>query len=620
MPAHTTTTSRRTRDGGSRLALYADAARAVHLRQAAGRTRRLVPADWILLGARLGRAPGFHELAAGLLADDVPQSAPGPTAGETGTFAAVGVRRRFAPSRAFWTDRTDGLLFLFHLHGFAELPRSLAGDDPSPALGFWERVTTSWLDLFERPELPAWHPYPTSVRLISWSVALSARRWPEDLRGRVAESLWRQAHYLRRSVEYDIGGNHLLKNAGALVCAGVSFDDARLLRRGLRLLERELPRQFPLDGGHVERSSSYHREALHDLRQVAALLRRAGRAVPPAIDRAIDRATAWSRAVAGPDGRLPLLGDAWDGPPVAGRRDDDVTVLADSGHVVLRHRRDQVLFDCGELGPRHLPAHAHAGALSFLAWFDGEPLAVDRGAFTYSGPRRDLYRGTATHNTVEIGGRDQCVFWGDFRAARLPAVELGPLRRQGDVVLLGGGHDGYRRQAGGPIHQRVVVWLPGDGLLVIDRVASRRAHEVRSHLHLDPAAAVDDGRIGTIAVAALGALPTRLVPGLHAPWLGSEVAAAAFVQAGVVAPGELFGWSLLRDGAAVLQLDEHGARVRRRGGGVLDLALDWPAAPGAGSADDVAGPAARWARRVLGAARQELGDRLRRARPGGAVP
>src|SRR6185437_11758541 len=121
--------------------------------------------------------------------------APTQAAHEAQVFTAVGVRRAFSPSRAFWSERSDGLLFLFHLHGFAELPRALEGPDRSCALPFWSTVLTNWLDLFGCPELPAWHPYPTSVRVIAWSVALSTDAWDGVLRRRAVESLWRQAHY-----------------------------------------------------------------------------------------------------------------------------------------------------------------------------------------------------------------------------------------------------------------------------------------------------------------------------------------------------------------------------------------------------------------------------------------
>jgi Heparinase II/III-like protein/Heparinase II/III N-terminus len=545
----------------------------MRLRQAVGRTRRLVPPRVLMVGAAPGYANEFHPAAAGLLAEAAAQSAPSWAAHETQAFTAVGATRAFSPSPAFWLDRSYGLLFLFQLHGFAALPRAIAYEDGSRALPFWSHVVTSWLDLFEQPKLPAWHPYPTSVRVIAWSVALSADAWDPLLRRRMVESLWRQAHYLRRSVEHDIGGNHVLKNATALAFAGACFPGSHLLDRALRLLNRELPRQFLVDGGHEERSTSYHREALHDLRQVAELLQRSGRATPAALRETIERGEAWSEAIVGPDLKLPLLNDAWEGPPLKRRAVEDVTVLLASGHVVLRHGSDQVVFDCGPLAPRHLPPHAHADALSIVAWFDGQQLAVDRGSFSYSGSRRDLFRATAAHNTVEIGRQSQCTFWGDFRASRLPVVKLGTVERDQGAVLVSASHNGYKHLPGSPIHQRVLVWLPGDGLLILDRIDSQVAHAVRSFLHLAPSTTLVDGFVGGMLLRALGPFSIECVTERHAPWLGTEVAAQALVQEGVILPHAQFGWSMLRAGATVRAFDTGSVSVERSDGSVLDLML-----------------------------------------------
>jgi Heparinase II/III-like protein/Heparinase II/III N-terminus len=559
-----------------RLGLYADAARAMQWRQAVGRARRLVPPRVLLAWSAPARVGEFHPLAKGLAAEAASQSAPGPAAHDAREFAAVGARRAFSPSRAFWSDDSDGLLFLFQLHGFVELPRALDGHDSSSALPFWSDLIANWLDYFERPEQPAWHPYPTSVRVIAWCVALSAEDWDAALRRRMVEALWRQAHYLRRSVEHDIGGNHVLKNATALAFAGACFPSSALLDRALRLLDRELPRQILADGAHEERSTSYHREVLHDLRQVAELLRRSGREVTATLRDAIDRAESWAQAIAGPDLKLPLLNDAWEGPPLTRRAVEDLTVLPASGHVVMRHGSDQAVFDCGPLAPPHLPPHAHADALSVVAWFEGKPLLVDRGASAYSGPQREPFRATAAHNTVEIERQSQCVFWGDFRASRLPAVKLSAVQRVEGAVLVSASHDGYRRLGGEPIHQRVLVWLPGEGLLIIDRLDSLHAHNVRSFLHLAPSVALVDWSVGGLSVAALGPLPTGRLVERHAPWLGTEVAAETMVQEGTVLPRMPFGWSLLRAGTAVNTLDPHGVRLERSSGTVLELELPWP--------------------------------------------
>ena len=53
---------------GRRLALYADAIRSMHLDQAVGRARRLVPPRLLMTGAAPARMSEFHAAAAGLLA------------------------------------------------------------------------------------------------------------------------------------------------------------------------------------------------------------------------------------------------------------------------------------------------------------------------------------------------------------------------------------------------------------------------------------------------------------------------------------------------------------------------------------------------------------------------
>ena len=245
---------------------------------------------------------------------------------------------------------------------------------------FWGEVVDSWLTAYDRPSSPAWHPYPTSLRIIAWSAALSALDdWPRELRDRVAASTLRQARYLRRALERDIGGNHVIKNATALALAGGVFASSGLLQPALRHLERETHSQVLADGGHEERTTSYHREVMADLADVREVLVRVGHAVPAWLDEVLGSMSRWATVMAGPDGRLPLLNDAWEGPPIP-HGGPDVSVLRESGYVVFRHGEDQLIFDCGPRCPRHLPAHAHADALSVVLWLDGAPVVIDPGA------------------------------------------------------------------------------------------------------------------------------------------------------------------------------------------------------------------------------------------------
>jgi hypothetical protein len=540
------------------LSRHLEALRAARPRQLAARPRRLLPPAALAVG--LGAEPQeIRPLAAGLGADPAPQGGPCPPPHETGTFRGYGFERRLDAD-----DPNDPLILRFAVHGFGPLA-SYAGGRRSPdADRFWADAVRRWLERHRQPRLPAWHPYPTSSRIIAWTSALSTLSWPDSLRADVAAQLGRQARYLRRCVEHDVGGNHVMRNATALAFAGAVLPRTGLLPLGLELLRREASEQVLPDGGHLERSPSYHREVLGDLRDVRELVARTGARPPGWLDDAIGRAEAWQAALAGPDGRLPLLNDAWDGPPVA-RSDADNLHLADSGHVALRHERDQAVLDVGPLCPAHLPPHAHADALSFVLWADGQPVVVDPGSFSYSGPERDRFRGTAAHATVAVDGADQCVFLGDFRAVGLPEVRALAPRAVDGAVVVDAVHDGYRRLADPVVHRRTFAWVPGAGLVVVDRLDCAREHPVSLRLPLAPGIPASAERAGPFAVRALGGT-VETADGWHSPWLGERVRTTDLRIRRTASPGEPFGWSLLREPWRVRELDARRLAIAGPGG------------------------------------------------------
>ena len=266
----------------------------------------------------------------------------------------------------------------------------------------------------------AWHPYPLSTRVGNLIAALSPEPAlaPDD----VLESMRRQLAYLARNVENEVLGNHVIRNARALVLGGLAFDDRRLLSRGLALLRRELPEQVLADGGHYERSPVYHLVVLRDLLEVRAA------SSEQSLDEVIERMGRFAAALMRPDGQPALFND---GPlefaPVLDLPEppEGLSVFPETGYAVIRKARIWLAFDCGPPSPSFLPAHAHADALSFQLWFDGRPVVVDPGTYTYEpGLDRDWFRSTAAHSTVTVDGRNQFELWGAFRSGPLPHVRL----------------------------------------------------------------------------------------------------------------------------------------------------------------------------------------------------
>jgi len=198
---------------------------------------------------------------------------------------------------------------------------------------------------------------------------------------------------------------------------------------------------------------------------------------------------------------------------------------------------------------------------------------VDPGAFAYTGPRRAEFRGTRAHNTVEVDGEDQCVFWGDFRLAFAPRVLRFPMRHHEGFVILGGSHDGYRRLANPVRHCRNIVWWPGQGVVAIDLLRGSGRHTIRSPLHLAPGATPD--RAGPLAIRPLtDQVAVKLTTGQYAPYVGEAVSAPVLEATAELEAETPFGWSLLRTSARVLRV-ERDRLVLEAEGRTVAVPLSW---------------------------------------------
>ena len=191
-----------------------------------------------LLAAGLSDAdpPGWRPLAAGAGLVSAPQSGPVPPPHSRGVFEAVGMARPAGDAEIWSSGGPTDLLFAFTVHAFDELPRYLAGGRDRQGDAFWEDVLEDWLRRCSTPTEPGWHPYPLAQRIVAWCAALSAGGWDPGLERLLRRSLTRQIRYLRRCVEHDIGGNHVLEEAVALALGGLCLGMRPAARRGRRLL------------------------------------------------------------------------------------------------------------------------------------------------------------------------------------------------------------------------------------------------------------------------------------------------------------------------------------------------------------------------------------------------
>lgn len=135
--------------------------------------------------------------------------------------------------------------------------------------------------------------------------------------------------------------------------------------------------------------------------------------------------------------------------------------------------------------------HIHADMLSFEWQLDGMDVLVDPGTFAYTGDKfaRNLFRGTAKHNTLTIDDKNQFelsssnMFWGrDF-----PQCESWNIIQLPDGWELSGGyckiHDGNNKL----YHHRLFRFIrKAKKLTIRDDVSITGTHQVLLHWHFAP--------------------------------------------------------------------------------------------------------------------------------------
>ena len=219
-------------------------------------------------------------------------------------FEFLGKRRRF-DGDIEWDPEGASLLWRFHLHYFDWAPRLAVTD-----AGALDAQVSSWIAHNYPGRQPAWHPYPTSLRVVNWirAITVAGVERPDWQR-----CLALQAAFLEANLERHLGGNHLIENAFALLVAGYFFDgDAprRWREAGLGLLQEQLEAQILADGGHYERSLSYHFRVNLVCREAIGLLLRNGGSVPPMLVEVDAKMERFLLGMCHEDGDIPLFHDA----------------------------------------------------------------------------------------------------------------------------------------------------------------------------------------------------------------------------------------------------------------------------------------------------------------------
>lgn len=384
-----------------------------------------------------------------------------------GKFCFAGVELPLGQPPIQWLHPKASALWIFNLHYHEWLADLRAAGAREAA----QALVSDWLVSFGSYHPVAWHPYPTSLRLVAW---LTHGKWllekaDDDFAEAFRACLARQARYLAGNCELDLGGNHYLKNLKALIYCGLALEDGKALyEQGMVGFLRQLKVQFLADGMHYERSPLYQAQVLRDVLEVRAVLRKASGAQNRLLDEVCEKAGEALAFMCGADGTLALFNDSarLSADAVAplvrlSGADQPGEILEEAGYARLARGKMLLLFDAGLVGPDENPGHAHADTLSFELCVGREYLFVNGGTYAYQDRLRNVFRSTALHSTVEVDGISSAEVWGGFRVGRRPRrVSLQVRGVKGGEAVVEGNHDGYRHI--GIFCARKIV-MAGDG-------------------------------------------------------------------------------------------------------------------------------------------------------------
>jgi Heparinase II/III-like protein/Heparinase II/III N-terminus len=352
-------------------------------------------------------------------------------------------------------------------------------------------------------------------------------------------------HIERYLSTYFSPNTHLLGEGVALFFLGVLCPELAAAERwrteGRRIVLEEARRQVRADGFHFEQSTYYHvyavdfflhaailarvndiplasefDEALEKMLTALFLLGRAG--APPRfgdddggrvfdprrnggehlLDPLATGAVLFNRgdykaaAVQLREETIWLLGPQgvklWD-ELEAGPQEMSSAALSASGFYLLTSEKSatQLVVDCGPQGTQ-TGGHGHADSLSVTLQSQGYGLLIDPGTCEYAGDggERNLFRGTAMHNTLRIDGADQAEPATAFSWRRLTESQAERWIQGKHFDLLVASHDGYERLPQPLTHRRWVFSLRNGLYLVRDRVEGQGKYQLEISWHLGP--------------------------------------------------------------------------------------------------------------------------------------
>jgi len=424
---------------------------------------------------------------------------------QTGQFEFIGLTHRVTFPQA-WNSNSLPKLWLYNLHYFDYIHCA----DIETAKAFLK----NWINENPLGAGNGWEPYTLSQRIVNWVKWMITYDVTDQA---ILNSLYLQARFLLKNLEYHILGNHLFANAKALIFAGCLFSGAEArvwLNKGMKIFLAEMKEQIHADGGHFERSPMYHAKMLEDVLDIFNIAKNYQQTIIQ-IDwqERVHSMLSFLHGVSHADNKVSYFNDSVAG--VYHELDDLKKYAEDLGFVIFLKNQSQyfsdtkflrlvndkmtMLADIGGVAPRYLPGHAHAETLAFEMSFLQERILVNTGLTTYDNNHTRLReRGTAAHNTLVVDQINSSQVWKSFRVAKRANIVNHKINLAENFAQAT--HNGYQKILGSHIlHQR--MWqLNKNELTIEDEVIGQGIHQIDLYFHFHPEVKIEITKMGQLTI------------------------------------------------------------------------------------------------------------------------
>lgn len=342
-----------------------------------------------------------------------------------------------------------------------------------------------------------WNSYAISLRLVSWCKIYSTvgNHFSAVFDEKFKKYFWIQAYFLSDNLEYDILGNHFIKNWKCLHWCGKMLNDNNLTHLANSLYSKYIASQFSDRGSHEELSPMYSGIVLEDLIEVFIIspednaLGHLIQEVYHNLEQMIfdDQYAFFNDSILNNGVQFRDLESFYAKVNALSRKEIDSSFLDLDNYLVLRTKDEHIIVDFAKVILGKQPGHLHCDSLSFEYARKGQKIFTNSGTYEYNaGNRRSYSRSTEAHNTLKYGQFDQSEIWGAFRVAKKAQVGCRVLHYDRDSFEAEGSVCGFNFKKD-ISHQRTLK-KEKDYIYIADKLISNENDSTRSviYFHLCP--------------------------------------------------------------------------------------------------------------------------------------